>query len=263
MSDRRAPIAMRTPISRVRSVTETSMMFMMPMPPTSSEIAAMPTSSSVSVGRELLRRLYELRRATHLEVVLATVGDVVPLLQQRRNRRLRPIHVVGVVDLREDLVDVLRVVQACLGDGERDVDHVILVPQSVGPLGLQHADDAERLAANGNHLPQRLSRRGGEEVIHHGLTDHRYRRPGRVVGVAKPCALGHIPVLDLLHGWRDALHAGVPVLSSGDDLRAHRDDRGDAGDVRDACDRRRIVLGQGLPGPQAASARRRSSSSRE
>jgi hypothetical protein len=30
-----APMALRRPISRVRSVTETSMMFMMPMPPTS------------------------------------------------------------------------------------------------------------------------------------------------------------------------------------------------------------------------------------
>ena len=44
-----APTAMRTPISRVRSVTLTSMMFMMPMPPTSSEMAAMPASSRVRV----------------------------------------------------------------------------------------------------------------------------------------------------------------------------------------------------------------------
>ena len=36
-----APRALRVPISRVRSVTETSMMFITPMPPTSSEIAAM------------------------------------------------------------------------------------------------------------------------------------------------------------------------------------------------------------------------------
>ena len=36
-----APSAFRVPISRVRSVTETSMMFITPMPPTSSEIAAM------------------------------------------------------------------------------------------------------------------------------------------------------------------------------------------------------------------------------
>ena len=34
-----APSALRSPISRVRSVTETSMMFITPMPPTSSEIA--------------------------------------------------------------------------------------------------------------------------------------------------------------------------------------------------------------------------------
>src|SRR5204862_450980 len=35
---RRAPTATRRPISRVRSVTETSITFMMPMPPTTSDI---------------------------------------------------------------------------------------------------------------------------------------------------------------------------------------------------------------------------------
>ena len=49
MSRMRAPVAMRTPISRVRSVTLTSMMFMTPMPPTSSEIAAIEPSRIVSV----------------------------------------------------------------------------------------------------------------------------------------------------------------------------------------------------------------------
>ena len=39
---------MRTPISRVRSVTDTSMMFMMPMPPTSSEIEATHVSRMAS-----------------------------------------------------------------------------------------------------------------------------------------------------------------------------------------------------------------------
>ena len=39
-SEPRAPMAMRIPISRVRSVTDTSMMFMMPIPPTTSEIDA-------------------------------------------------------------------------------------------------------------------------------------------------------------------------------------------------------------------------------
>jgi len=48
MSRLRAPSALRKPISRVRSVTETSMMFMMPMPPTSSEMPAIPPRKMVS-----------------------------------------------------------------------------------------------------------------------------------------------------------------------------------------------------------------------
>ncbi len=47
MSQVFAPIAMRMPISRVRSVTDTSMMFMIPIPPTSSETDAMAPSSMV------------------------------------------------------------------------------------------------------------------------------------------------------------------------------------------------------------------------
>ena len=40
---------MRSPISRVRSVTDTSMMFMTPMPPTTSEMSAMPEMSRAMV----------------------------------------------------------------------------------------------------------------------------------------------------------------------------------------------------------------------
>ena len=43
-----APIALRMPISRVRSRTETSMMFMIPMPPTIRVIEATPASRTVS-----------------------------------------------------------------------------------------------------------------------------------------------------------------------------------------------------------------------
>ena len=45
----RAPSAMRRPISRVRSVTDSSMMFMIPMPPTSSDMPATLASSAVIV----------------------------------------------------------------------------------------------------------------------------------------------------------------------------------------------------------------------
>ncbi len=49
MSRRRAPTAFRMPISRVRSFTETSMMFMIPMPPTSNEIPPIAPSRIVNV----------------------------------------------------------------------------------------------------------------------------------------------------------------------------------------------------------------------
>ena len=44
-----APSALRSPISRVRSVTDTIMMFMTPIPPTSNDIAATPASRIVRV----------------------------------------------------------------------------------------------------------------------------------------------------------------------------------------------------------------------
>jgi hypothetical protein len=45
ISRRRAPMALRTPISRVRSVTEIIMIAITPMPPTISAIDEMTTSA--------------------------------------------------------------------------------------------------------------------------------------------------------------------------------------------------------------------------
>ncbi len=65
MSRLPAPMALRMPISRVRSVTVTSMMFMTPMPPTSSEIAATAPSSTVKV-------LFDEVAADRIEAALLT-----------------------------------------------------------------------------------------------------------------------------------------------------------------------------------------------
>ena len=70
MCVRVAPSAMRTPISRVRSVTVTSMMFMIPMPPTSRLTPAMPGEQKAEdLGRLLLRR-QELLAIDDREVVV-------------------------------------------------------------------------------------------------------------------------------------------------------------------------------------------------
>ena len=50
ISRRRPPIALRTPISRVRSVTDTNMIFIIPIPPTINETSAMDARSMVNVS---------------------------------------------------------------------------------------------------------------------------------------------------------------------------------------------------------------------
>src|SRR5262249_20669841 len=59
-SRRRAPSALRIPISRVRSVTETSMMVMITMPPTMSEIEASPMVTRKMVPLRFAHRLRKL-----------------------------------------------------------------------------------------------------------------------------------------------------------------------------------------------------------
>ena len=54
MSRPRAPMAMRSPISLVRSVTETYMMFMIPIPPTNKLIPAMAVRTSESMSEVLV-----------------------------------------------------------------------------------------------------------------------------------------------------------------------------------------------------------------
>ena len=55
ISRRRAPSALRMPISRVRSVTVMSIMFITPIPPTSSEIPPIAASTRLIVVKIWLR----------------------------------------------------------------------------------------------------------------------------------------------------------------------------------------------------------------
>ena len=63
-----APSALRVPISRVRSVTETIMIFITPMPPTSSDSAAMAEMPSETVFIILLIESSRLARLDALTV---------------------------------------------------------------------------------------------------------------------------------------------------------------------------------------------------
>ena len=95
MSRPRAPIALRMPISRVRSRTETSMMFMIPMPPTTSEIEAMPPSSRVSRPLIALTVVEQLGLVGDREVVGAAGRDVVALSSRAVISALTVVDLVG------------------------------------------------------------------------------------------------------------------------------------------------------------------------
>ena len=89
MLKRVAPSALRMPISRVRSVTDTSMMFMMPMPPTSSDTAAMPESRYVMTSRRLLRRRQNVGLIADLEIVRRALPNPVLAAQHALDVRHR------------------------------------------------------------------------------------------------------------------------------------------------------------------------------
>src|SRR6266702_3244118 len=87
MSFPRAPTAMRTPISRVRSVTLTSMMFMMPIPPTTRDTPAIAPSSTVITR----------------EIVVAPGANVMPLPKQRDDLLLGCFDLASIGDLHVDV----------------------------------------------------------------------------------------------------------------------------------------------------------------
>ena len=122
---RRAPTALRSPISRVRSVTETSMMFMMPIPPTSSEMPAIAPRNSVSTPVTAPKAWIKSPWVNIWTVVVVAEGDVVALAQHLRGVDDHAVNGRVVGGLNEHGVDqefaaggAAGVEQALLGRGQ-------------------------------------------------------------------------------------------------------------------------------------------------
>ena len=93
------PTAFSRPISRVRSLTETIITFMIPMPATESEMAAIPARAAVSRAR---MRLNEVRTASCVTTVTSSYA-VVALLEQRDGARLARFDLLVRAQLHHDL----------------------------------------------------------------------------------------------------------------------------------------------------------------
>ena len=148
MSRPRAPTALRMPISRVRSRTETSMMFMIPMPPTTSEIEAMPPSSRVSVA------LIE-DAASSSWVWSKTLKSSSSAAARSWRSRSSAVsvglgrgHLVGLGDADPDRADRVAADEVLLHDPDRHHDLVVGILEAAAALGLEDADDLERDAAD-------------------------------------------------------------------------------------------------------------------
>ncbi len=96
MSLLRAPMALRTPISRVRSVTETSMMFITPTPPIRSPIELSTITDGHHAKNDVVELLRRFQLSLNREIVRLVVGDVPPAPQYLSRLIDRLIEMAGV-----------------------------------------------------------------------------------------------------------------------------------------------------------------------
>ena len=205
----RAPSALRMPISRVRSVTLTSMMFMITMPPTTSEMqvtgttmaAIMPSTwsmkprmaSGVSVSKlsGWPGRAWKRVRST------TRVSSSAPV-------EVEPAARLGTAEQGEAVAGTVHAVEG----GDRDVDRVVLVAAEGGAQAFLHADHGELDAFDADDL---VERRGvaGEERGAHGVADDGHKGARALFLVGEEAAVHHADIADAGHGGGDAEDGAV------------------------------------------------------
>ena len=157
---------MRTPISRVRSVTLTSMMFMIPMPPTTSDTTAIAASSAVRVCVPCCWALAISVRLRMLKSSSSRRLQVVAIAEQRRDLLLRAPRILGRDGAHDDGAgDVL--LQAALDlvlEGRDWDERRVVVVRAHGrlPLALQQTHDEEGHRADAHRLADGIDARAEE-----------------------------------------------------------------------------------------------------
>ena len=195
MSRRLAPSARRMPISRVRSVTVASMMFMMPMPPTTSDMAAISPRNSMNISRVVWRLLQQLQRHGHAVVgqrVVAgeRVAHDVDRRQHHARDRVRPASVIWVSSYRSrwnwpGLVTTSMSPMRRAHRGDRNVN----VARKI--LGRERAADAGRRRPRLHHADDLVEVLVDHDLLADGIAERkqplgRSRRPARSSCAPRP-----------------------------------------------------------------------------
>src|SRR5271169_2201412 len=154
-----APNAFSTPISLVRCCTETSMMFISPMPPIPRVSAPIKASSTLSAVVTMACK-YAPHHARELLMILRFV-------------------------VHENAGDVLRIVEIA-HRAERDYHHIVVVIVAALHLVLINADHLEAHAVDADALAQSLFAR--EESPFRFIADHHHARVLRLILIAQAAA---------------------------------------------------------------------------
>ena len=238
------PTARRRPISRVRSVTDTSMMFMMPMPPTMQRHGGDAGKQIRHRGGRRRQDARHLLERPHQEVVIRARRSWWRVRSRRRS-------VGGIVSSRAvlgrhgDVLDVLHAHQLLLHGRVRDDDRVVLVlPHRGLPLAREHANHLERLVLDADDLARRIGADAKQLIAHDGPSTATFAALRHVASVKKlPNCVGHERMAASRHRFPapacSSCRRGAPicvrVLST----------RRDVADARHLLpDRLRIVCGE-------------------
>ena len=221
----------------VRSTTETSMMFMMPMPPTISEIDAIAATSSASAPAE-----DSLIRSTSAMFLMVMSSSRVAASRGRsRNnarmsasacRRLHPSSTLTrMVSMRSGLTEFTPS-RRLARRAQRHDDNIVLVSSGVGrPLRLQHADHGVRDLLQPDHGADRI--RVAEQDAGDGRSEQHQLGAGiDFVGI-EVSAGRERPVACLEKVARDAVDAGRPIDAAVAGSQAAPQDRSRQRDARD------------------------------
>src|ERR1019366_7178869 len=220
ISKRRAPMERRMPISRVRSMTVASTMFMMPMPPTSREMAAMATMTLGEDGLGALLLGEEGGGDGDVEILHRMVGGI-----EDGGDDFGDLDAIGAgleakVDAIEIVLHVVALVPETVSQGvEGNVDDVVDVEHTAaGVLGAGHhllAEDAHHFhpgivaldeladgAQSGDcHQFPPLELAGCTRFAHAKLTRG-------VVGLVEELAFGQVEAVNDGVGGLDAIEFG-------------------------------------------------------
>ena len=212
-----APTDLRMPISRVRSRTETSIMFMIPIPPTSREMPPSAKVSALKVVVALCALLQDARLILGREVLGIAGRKCVPAAAGPRSSRPRRPRPRTSSSTRTATMDVVRPpssTRVTIGSGTK-IRLSRFSSASCPRAGLS-ADDLELVAPHPHRLADRIL--AGEEARGRVQAEHDDVAAEADVGVGDPGACADALVVDgrVCRGHADEPRVG-PVPAGRDD----------------------------------------------